>query len=50
MMSFPFASEYAKNLAYEVNDDFGREFHTWQSEDRNRNTGSRAKVGKNNKK
>ena len=29
-----------------MNDDFGREFHTWQSEERNRNTGSRAKVGK----
>ena len=37
-------SEYAENLAYEVNADFGDEFKTWQSEDRNRNKGSRVKV------
>ena len=40
-------SEYAENLAYEVNADFGNEFKTWQSEDRNRNKGSKAKVRKN---
>ena len=40
-------SEYAENLAYEVNLDFGNEFKTWQSEDRNRNKGSKAKVRKN---
>ena len=37
-------SEYAENLAYEVNSDFGNEFKTWQSEDRNRNKGSKVKV------
>ena len=39
-------SEYAENLAYEVNADFGNEFKTWQSEDRNRNKGFRVKVKK----
>ena len=38
-------SDYAENLAYEVKEDFGREFKTWMSEDRNRNAGSRVKVG-----
>ena len=42
-----FFSEYAENLAYEVNADFGNEFKTWQSEDRSRNKGSKAKVRKN---
>ena len=40
-------SEYAENLAYEVNLDFGNEFKTWQSEERNRNKGSKVKVRKN---
>ena len=40
-------SEYAENLAYEVNADFGNEFKTWQSEDRSRNKGSKVKVRKN---
>ena len=38
--------DYAENLAYEVKEDFGREFKTWMSEDRNRNKGSRVKVNK----
>merc|ERR1712004_734286 len=40
----PDEPEYAENLAYEVNADFGDEFKTWQSEDRNRNKGSRVKA------
>ena len=42
-------SEYAENLAYEVNLDFGNEFKTWQSEDRSRNKGSKVKVKKSSK-
>ena len=42
-LNLPF-SDYAENLAYEVKGDFGREFKTWMSEDRNRNAGSRVKV------
>merc|ERR1711953_1325925 len=40
----PSDPEYAENLAYEVNLDFGNEFKTWQSEDRNRNKGSKVKA------
>ena len=36
--------DFAENIAYEVKEDFGREFKTWMSEDRNRNAGSRVKV------
>ena len=38
-------SEFAENLAYDVNEQFGDKFKTWLGEDKNRNTGTEAKVG-----
>ena len=37
-------SDFAQNLAYAVDEGFGREFQVWASEDRNRHKGSRMKV------
>ena len=37
-------SEFAENLAYDVQKQFGDDFKTWLSEDRNRNKGTEAKV------
>ena len=37
-------SEFAENLAYDINQKFGDNFKTWLNEDRNRNKGTEAKV------
>ena len=37
-------SEFAENLAYDVDDQFGDDFKTWLGEDRNRNKGTEVKV------
>ena len=37
-------SEFAENLAYDVQKEFGDSFKTWLGEDRNRNTGTECKV------
>ena len=38
-------SVFAENLAYDVSEQFGDKFKTWLGEDKNRNTGTEAKVG-----
>ena len=37
-------SEFAENLAYDVDEKFGDDFKTWLNEDRNRNKGTESKV------
>ena len=43
--NYLYFSEFAENLAYDVSEQFGDKFKTWLGEDKNRNTGTEAKVG-----
>ena len=43
--NYLYFSEFVENLAYDVSEQFGDKFKTWLCEDKNRNTGTEAKVG-----